>query len=69
MKSNEIETTIVPGDFVLIEGDDEERPFVAILKELYDDGKKICLQAAFGLLWGYFKLLPHILPCWHSLCA
>ncbi|XP_073449629.1 origin recognition complex subunit 1 isoform X2 [Aquarana catesbeiana] len=38
MKSNESEATIVPGDFVLIEGDDEERPFVAMLKELYDDG-------------------------------
>ncbi|XP_072275745.1 origin recognition complex subunit 1 [Pyxicephalus adspersus] len=38
MKSNEIEVSIVPGDFVLIEGDDEERPFVAMLKELYDDG-------------------------------
>ncbi|XP_063283268.1 origin recognition complex subunit 1 [Pelobates fuscus] len=32
------EVTVTPGDFVLIEGDDEERPFVAKLKELYDDG-------------------------------
>ncbi|CAH2310842.1 origin recognition complex subunit 1 [Pelobates cultripes] len=32
------EVTVTPGEFVLIEGDDEERPFVAKLKELYDDG-------------------------------
>ncbi|XP_018407964.1 PREDICTED: origin recognition complex subunit 1 [Nanorana parkeri] len=38
LKLNENEVTILPGDFVLIEGDDEERPFVAMLKELYDDG-------------------------------
>ncbi|XP_075038194.1 origin recognition complex subunit 1 [Mixophyes fleayi] len=38
MRSNSSEATISPGDFVLIEGDDEERPFVAKLKALYDDG-------------------------------
>ncbi|KAG9469752.1 hypothetical protein GDO78_019735 [Eleutherodactylus coqui] len=34
------DVTITPGNFILIEGEDEERPFVAKLKELYDDGKK-----------------------------
>ncbi|XP_066453691.1 origin recognition complex subunit 1 [Eleutherodactylus coqui] len=32
------DVTITPGNFILIEGEDEERPFVAKLKELYDDG-------------------------------
>ncbi|XP_040262854.1 origin recognition complex subunit 1 [Bufo bufo] len=32
------EVTVTSDDFVLIEGEDEERPFVAKLKELYDDG-------------------------------
>ncbi|KAM8930958.1 origin recognition complex subunit 1 [Pelodytes ibericus] len=32
------EVTVTPGNYVLIEGEDEERPFVAKLKELYDDG-------------------------------
>ncbi|XP_073419746.1 origin recognition complex subunit 1 isoform X2 [Dendrobates tinctorius] len=34
------EVTITPGDFVLIDGEVEDRPFVARLKELYDDGAK-----------------------------
>ncbi|XP_075689117.1 origin recognition complex subunit 1 isoform X2 [Rhinoderma darwinii] len=38
MSSGTEAVTITPGDFILIEGDDEERPFVAKLKELYDDG-------------------------------
>ncbi|XP_073499570.1 origin recognition complex subunit 1 isoform X2 [Phyllobates terribilis] len=39
MKSGDTEeVTINPGDFVLIEGEVEDRPFVARLKELYDDG-------------------------------
>ncbi|XP_077133990.1 origin recognition complex subunit 1 [Ranitomeya variabilis] len=41
MKSSDTEeVTINPGDFVLIEGEVEDRPFVARLKELYDDGAK-----------------------------
>ncbi|OCT85017.1 hypothetical protein XELAEV_18023178mg [Xenopus laevis] len=32
--------TVTPGDFVLIEGENEERPFVAKLQELYDDGNE-----------------------------
>ncbi|KAM3915330.1 origin recognition complex subunit 1 [Leptodactylus fuscus] len=34
------EVTVTPGDFVLIESDDEDKPFVAQLKELYDDGSE-----------------------------
>ncbi|KAM4640660.1 origin recognition complex subunit 1 [Discoglossus pictus] len=35
---NSEDVHITPGDFILIEGDDEERPFVARLLGLYDDG-------------------------------
>ncbi|XP_053325094.1 origin recognition complex subunit 1 [Spea bombifrons] len=38
IKSESNEITVCPGNYVLIEGEDEERPFVARLKELYDDG-------------------------------
>uniref|UniRef100_A0A8C5WMG8 Origin recognition complex subunit 1 n=1 Tax=Leptobrachium leishanense TaxID=445787 RepID=A0A8C5WMG8_9ANUR len=38
IKSESEEVTVTPGDFILIEGDDEERPFIAKLKELHDDG-------------------------------
>ncbi|XP_063794955.1 origin recognition complex subunit 1 isoform X2 [Pseudophryne corroboree] len=38
MRWNGGEATISPGDFVLIESEDEERPFVGKLKGLYDDG-------------------------------
>ncbi|XP_053549444.1 LOW QUALITY PROTEIN: origin recognition complex subunit 1 [Bombina bombina] len=40
MKSagSDVEVQITPGDFILIEGEDEDRPFVARLVALYDDG-------------------------------
>ncbi|KAG8436901.1 hypothetical protein GDO86_007840 [Hymenochirus boettgeri] len=41
IKSEDIgNITITPGDFILIEGEQEERPFVAQLQELYDDGNE-----------------------------
>lgn len=68
MKSNESEATIVPGDFVLIEGDDEERPFVAMLKELYDDGKEICLQAVATLTLGMTSVFQGVLKSLKERC-
>ncbi|KAM9324696.1 origin recognition complex subunit 1 [Gastrophryne carolinensis] len=61
MKSTDSgEITIKPGDFVLIEGDDEERPYVALLKGLYDDGTEKNSSKRANVQWFLrYEEVPH----------